>query len=67
MQELKEAQIKLQSMVALTGSDPGLREALDERREELQHEMDALRVEGDELKQCLAEGALSEDREESEK
>lgn len=36
-------------MVALVGSEPGLRDVLEERMEEVKHEIDTLKSERDEL------------------
>lgn len=49
LQELRQAQFKLQSMVTLVGSEPGLRDALEERIEQIKHEIDTLKVQRDEL------------------
>ena len=61
--------MKLKSMMSLLVSEPGLRDALEERMEEVGHEIDTLREERDELKEQLVEkGGSSKaelDREES--
>ena len=49
LQELQQARVKLQSMATLMGSEPGLRDALDERIENIKQEIDTLKVQRDEL------------------
>ena len=55
LQELRQAQEKLHSMMTLMGTEPGLRDALEERVEECRSEIDALRTEEEELKKQLVD------------
>ncbi len=59
LQELQRAQVKLQSMVTLVGSEPGLRDALEERIGEIKNEISTLKSERDELTE---EGEATNDK-----
>ena len=54
-QELRQAQVKLKSMMTLMVSEPSLRDAIEERIEEVMHEINSLETEREELKEEISE------------
>lgn len=55
LQELRQAQLKLKSMMTLMVSEPCLRDAIEERIEEVMHEINSLESEREELKEEISE------------